>query len=228
MKLPFTFPSPGGSNGLLNLAINTGATHVGVMNEFSTSTATNDFEFYDCTLSASTCTDVSALSSPLTYYQQGAVANSSALYFVDLPDKEIRVYNFGSGSIGIFETGQNLGWGSIAIDSSSVYWSTNTQIVKAPLAGGTVTPLGNFPSGVTAVIAVQGMASDGTNVYFTTNATPPQVAYVPTAGCCPSSSNCCGATPIVQASNPTSITAPPGSGMIFWIDGSNITGMAVP
>jgi hypothetical protein len=227
VMLPFTFPSSGGLMGLSNLAMNTGATRIGVMNEFSGSSGPA-FEFYDCLLSGSTCTDVSATSSPLGYYQQAAAGNASAMFFADLSLNEIRLYNFGSGSVGILETAAQPIGGGIAIDSTNVYWAWHTsantnQIVKAPLVGGTITPLATFPSGV---VAIQGMATDGTNVYFTTNGTPPQVGYAPVAGCCPSSSNCCGTTALVAATNPTGVTA--AGGMIFWIDGATITGLAAP
>jgi hypothetical protein len=237
-KLPFTFPA---GNGLYNLAMNTGATDIGVMNQVNDSSGTPVYHFYHCfpLTSAEACTDVSSFATPLPYLQEGAVANAGTEFFVNMGPSSYQIsdFNFTSNSTttGVFAGNQALAPGffdSIAIDSTNVYWTTSTQIVKSPLAGGTVTPIVALP---TAIGSVMGLASDGTNVYFTTNGNnfggtsgPSQVLYASIAGCCTSPTSCCTATPLLQGTNPAAIVAPPGSGMIFWIDGSTISGLAAP
>jgi hypothetical protein len=53
-----------------------------------------------------------------------------------------------------------------------------------------------------------------------------QVVYVPIAGCC-SGGTCCTAADLVPAGGDPSSIAVAG-GMVFWIDGANIYGVAAP
>jgi hypothetical protein len=62
------------------------------------------------------------------------------------------------------------------------------------------------------------LASDGTNVYFTTNGSPSFVGYAPGAGGTP--------VQLAPSTAPTSIVT--AGGMVFWIDGTTTYGIGAP
>jgi len=53
----------------------------------------------------------------------------------------------------------------IAVDATSVYWTTSTTVMKVPLGGGTLTTLASGQTGPNAI------AVDSTSVYWTNNIT---------------------------------------------------------
>ncbi len=209
----FTVPPPSGQTlqNLLNLGINSNATWIGVMVE-STSLA---FELDECPVggAASSCKMVSQLS----FIPVGAASNSTNYYFHDNNTGSIGVMTFGvTPNLGTLESGQGSGMtGGTAIDSNFVYWTGDSYGIKrANQIGGAVSNVTTFPSGTGVVIA-----TDGTNVYFTTNGSPNFVGYAPVGG---------GSGPfrIAPSTSATGIVA--AGGMVFWLDGSTIYGIGAP
>jgi hypothetical protein len=208
--LPFTFPA---GITLLNVGVNTAGTRFIVM-DF----AGNEMPVFDCPLGSSSC----AMDGN-TPFSSGIAAGATRAYFPDPTDNVIGEIDFGGPAIHFAASGQSLSSNStgIAADQNNVYWVNGTQIVKMSQLVGPVTPIAALPSGANGDV----MATDGTNVYLTTAATG-QVLYAPVAGCC-SGSTCCTATPLVPTGTvPTGITV--AGGMVFWIDGANIYGVAAP
>jgi hypothetical protein len=206
----FTF-APSGAQMLLNLGINSNATWIGVMQE-STSLS---FELYECPVggSASSCNSVSALS----FVPVGAATNSTNYYFHDNNTGQVDVMTFGTTpQLGAVETGQGSGMtGGTAVDSNYVYWTGDSYgIRRAQQIGGAVSNVTTFPSGTGVVIA-----TDGTNVYFTTNGSPNFVGYAPVNGSA-------GPFRIAPSTSATGIVA--AGGMVFWLDGTTIYGIGAP
>lgn len=102
----------------------------------------------------------------------------------------------------------------VALDDSWLYWFDASDVIigRVPLTGGSPQGvLGNFGEGL------NGMATDGTNVYFTvgpnaTTSMPGRVYYIPVNGAANPSLLFSGGTPqqIIAA-----------GGMVFWIDSSD-------
>jgi hypothetical protein len=160
-----------------------------------------------------------------TPFSSGMAAGATRAYFPDPSDQVIGEIDFGGAAIHVFATGLSLNGNStgIAVDTNNVYWVNGTQMVKeSQLMTTAVTPIAALPSGANGNV----MVTDGTNVYLTTASSTGQVLYEPVGGCC-SGSTCCTAPALV----PTG-TAPNGlavaGGMVFWIDGTNIYGVAAP
>jgi hypothetical protein len=209
---PFTIPSAATLN---DVALNTALTHVTLANSLSSGSE----EFYDCTLGSTTCLDVGTFGGPAAPLS-GNASNASRDYLVDMSTSSIRVYAFGTGALNYVATGRSLAGYSVAIDSNNVYWAENGSppvIVRTPLLGGTVSTVGTVPANTAAV---ESIATDGKNVYISTNGTPPIVAYAPVTA------NAVAMTPLGGLSNPTAVTT--AGGMVFWIDGTNIFGIAAP
>ena len=169
----FTFPA---GQLLLNVGINTTATWIGVVQETSTSPG---FELYECPVggSASSCKAVSGLG----FIPVGAATNSTNYYFRDNNTAQVDVLTFGvSPALGAVETGQAAGMTRgdrrrqqlRLLDRRLSY-----GIRRAQQIGGAVSNVTTFPSGTGLVLA-----TDGTNVYFTTNGSPNFVGYAPVNG----------------------------------------------
>ena len=212
--LPFTFPA---GIELLNVALNTAGTRFIVMDYTAA-----QMPVFDCPLGSTSC----AMDGN-TPFSSGMAAGATRDYFPDPSDNVISEIDFGGPAIHFFVTGLSLSTNStgVAVDTNNVYWVNGTQIVKdSQLTTGNPIPLANLPSGLSGVV----MATDGTNVYLTTTVSNSngQVVYEPIAGCC-SGSTCCTATDLVPAGGDPSSIAVAG-GMVFWIDGANIYGVAAP
>jgi hypothetical protein len=211
-QFPFAFT---GGSGIHNLAINPQATYVGAT--FSNS-STNNIDLYDCALAGTTC---SASGSIAPIFALGAVATSSLYLVVDPSGASIDSHAFGSQSFGPFKTG--LGTPTLlAADSNNLYWwnaGSGGGIKRMSLLGGTVSDVltqSQFDSSTTFLI---GLATDGTNVYVTTEATPSALVYGPVGGCCTP-------TTLAPATNPSVVVA--AGSKVFWVDGNTINGIAAP
>jgi hypothetical protein len=216
--LPFALP---GGITLLNVGVNTGGTRFIVMDYTAA-----QMPVYDCPLTGSLSSS-SCLMDGTTPFSSGMAAGATRAYFPDSSDQVISEIDFGGPAIHFRATGLSLSTTStgVAVDTNNFYWVNGTQIVKtSQLSPGSPIPLANLPSGLGGVV----MATDGTNVYLTTvvNNGSGQLVYVPIGGCC-SGSTCCTATDLVPAGgDPTGLAV--AGGMVFWIDGSNIYGVATP
>lgn len=209
----FTLPPPSGKTPqmLLNLGISSNATWIGVMQEFSDLS----FELYDCPVggSASSCISVSGLS----FIPVGAATNSTNYFFHDNNTGQIEALTFGvTPQLGAVETGQMSGMtGGTAVDSNYVYWTGDSYgIRRAQQIGGAVSNVTTFPSGTGLVLA-----TDGTNVYFTTSGSTNFVGYAPVNGSA-------GPYRIAPSTSATGIVA--AGGMVFWLDGTTIYGIGAP
>jgi hypothetical protein len=208
-QFPFTFT---GGSGVHNLAINPQGTYVGA----TFSNDSNLIDIYDCALAGTTCTKSGSIQ-PL--FALGAVATSTTYFVVDPSNGSIDTHAFGSGSYGPFKSG--LGTPSLlAADSNNLYWwaaGSGAAIKRVSLLGGAVSDvLTQFDSSTTFLI---GLATDGTNVYVTTEGMPSTLVYGPVGGCC-------AATPLAAATNPTVVVA--AGGKVFWVDGNTINAIAAP
>ena len=213
--LPFTYGTGGFE--LLNVGVNTAGTRFIVMNYTGSSSPV-----FDCPLGSSSC----AMDGN-TGFQSGIAAVATRAYLPDPTDNAMEEIDFGGPAIHFFATGLSLSTTStgVAADTNNVYWVNGTQIFKYfQLQTASPAPIANLPSGLEGVV----MATDGTNVYLTTvvNNGSGHVVYVPIGGCC-TGSTCCTATDLVPAGgDPTGLAV--AGGMVFWIDGSNIYGVATP
>ncbi len=170
-----------------NVAINGGATHVAAMTDNPTSGGVDQYNLYDCTIATSACTALGTFD----YYPQGAAASGSSYFFPEIGDNEIDVFTFGTSVVNILEPGQSLSGGGIAIDSKNVYWFNGAGLVRASQLGGTVTTVATLPS---STIFIGTMATDGTNVYFTTNGINRRsLAYAPVGAAARASRRSCAA-----------------------------------
>jgi hypothetical protein len=208
-KFPYAFS---GGSGLDNLAINPQATYVGT----TYGDSSGNIDIYDCALSGTTCTMSGSIPS---IFALGATATSSTYFVIDAAEGYIESHAFGSGSFGPFKTG--LGTPILlASDSNNLYWanaSGTVAINRMSLLGGTVSNIiTQFDSSTTFLI---GLATDGTNVYVTTEATPSILIYAPVGGCC-------APTTLASGTNPSVVVA--AGGKVFWVDGNTINGIAAP
>ncbi len=206
--LPFTFAA---GITLLNVGVNTGGTR------FITMDYTGGLAVSDCPLSGSTCLP----DGNEAQFLSGIATTATRGYWPDPGSGTIDESVFGGPAIDVFASGQTLNGSGIAADQNNVYWVNGTQLVGESELGGAVTPLATLPAGANSDV----MAADGKNVYITT-ASSGQLLYVPVAGCC-SGTTCCTASPLVPTGGtPTGVAA--AGGMVFWIDGTNIYGVAAP
>jgi hypothetical protein len=199
--------------GLDNVALNPTATYVGVTN----SNNNGNLDIYDCALGGTTCSNTGSNFGSI--FALGAVATTSAYFVVDAADGYINTHTWGTASWGPFKTG--LGNVSLlAVDSSNFYWwnaQSGVAIVRMSLLGGAVSNvLTQFDSSTTFMI---GLATDGTNVYATTEASPSLLVYGPVNGCCTP-------TTLATGTNPSVVVA--AGGKVFWVDGNTINGIAAP
>jgi hypothetical protein len=96
-----------------------------------------------------------------------------------------------------------------------VYWTGDSYgIRRAQQIGGAVSNVTTFPSGTGLVLA-----TDGTNVYFTTSGSTNFVGYAPVNGSA-------GPYRIAPSTSATGIVA--AGGMVFWLDGTTIYGIGAP
>ena len=207
-EYPYAFT---GGSGLDNLAINPQATYVGA----TLNDGAGNIDLYDCAIGGSTCT---AAGSVPSVFALGATATSSTYFVVDAADGSIESHAFGSGAVGPFKVG--LGTPTLlASDSNNLYWANanGPAINRMSLLGGAVSSvITQFDSSTEFLMSI---ATDGTNVYVTTEATPSILVYAPVSGCC-------APTTLASGTNPTVVVA--ARGKVFWVDGNTINGIAAP
>jgi hypothetical protein len=224
-KQSFTFP--GGST-LIDALLNGAATHVAVVAQ---SSAMVD-ELYDCTLGTATCADIGPISGGL----EASTVNGPTYFFSNGTD--VHAFDFGTTTIRTIATGQGRLKDDLVIgaDTNRVYWNVggyeaNNAITSSGLDGGVLTQVVTGIDGV-----VDSLASDGTNLYFTSLsvltlpdgggfqlAGPGIVSTAPAAGCCTYAN--------LEAQGLAGNIAV-GGGAIFWIDsegsGNFIYGLKTP
>lgn len=207
-KYPYAFT---GGGGLYNFALNPQATYVGA----TYSDNMGNIDIYDCAIGGTTCT---AAGSVPSIFALGATATASTYFVVDAADGSIESHAFGSGAVGPFKVG--LGTPTLlASDAANLYWANagGPAINRMSLLGGTVSNIiTQFDSSTEFLM---GLATDGTNVYVTTEATPSILVYAPVGGCC-------APTTLASGTNPTVVVA--AGGKVFWVDGNTINGIAAP
>ena len=218
-KQPFTFPS--GAT-LIDALLNGDATHLAVAAIINGGTVD---ELYDCTLGVTPCVDLGPISGTL----EASAVNAQAYFFTNA--SSVYAHDFGTATVRTIATGQGSPKDILVLgaDANRIYWNlggakANNTITAAGFDGGV------GPQVVTGIDGVvDSLASDGTNLYFTSLSVltlpdgggyqlmgPGIVSTAPATGCCTYSN--------LETQGLTQSIAV-GGGAIFWIDaeGSAIT-----
>ena len=186
---------------------------------------------YKCDLANKTCSLLYRATPPSVLTLANDVAMSgSRLFWTDSAAGNVNRVDYSNTAPGAVAVSNQNGPCLLALDATNVYWA-NVMLNGADGGGSpsfaiASTPQAN-PGAVTSVVGrngtLQGMGTDGTNVYFIEN--PPagaggQLEYVPIAG---------GSAPQALKAGQTAYGVAVGGGAIYWINADNtIDGIAAP
>jgi hypothetical protein len=185
---------------------------------------------YKCTLASKSCSLLYAATPPSNVLLANDVATmGSRLFWTDSAAGAVQRADYSNNALGAAVSNQS-GPCLLALDATNVYWA-NVMLNGAD-GGGTpsfsiaATPQAN-PGAVTSVVSMdgtlQGMGTDGTNLYFVKN-TPGgpdgQLEYAPVDG---------SAAPQVLKPDQSAYGLTVGGGAVYWLNGDNtIDGIAAP
>ncbi len=186
---------------------------------------------YKCPLASKTCSLLYTATPPATVLLANDVATlGSRLFWTDSAAGNVDRVDYSNSAPGTTAVSNQNGPCVLALDATNVYWA-NVMLNGADGGGSpsfaiASTPQAN-PGTVTSVVsrdgALQGMGTDGTNVYFIES--PPggaelQLEYVPVGG---------GSGPQALKAGQTAYGLAVGGGAVYWLNGDNtIDGIAAP
>jgi hypothetical protein len=186
-------------------------------------------ELYDCTFGKTPCADIGAIAGGL----EASTVNGQTYFFTN--GNDVYAFDFGTTTIRPIATNQGRLKDDLVIgaDTNHVYWNvggyeSNNAVSSAGVDGGAGPQVVNTIDGV-----VDSLASDGTNLYFTSAGVltipdgggyqlvePGTVSTAPVTGCCTYTN--------LEVQGFTGNIAV-GGGAIFWIEtdasGTSIYGL---
>jgi hypothetical protein len=197
----------------------------------STSSVPKAPGLYKCPLASKMCNLLYTVTPPSTVALANDVATlGSRLFWTDSAAGNVDRVDYSNSAPGTTAVSNQNGPCLLALDATNVYWA-NVMLNGADGGGSPSFAIASTPQAspgtVTSVVSrdgtLQGMGTDGTNLYFIEN--PPagpedQLEYVPVSG---------GSEPKVLKADQTAYGLAVGGGAIYWLNADNtIDGIAAP